>query len=137
MNGTASAPSPSWSLARRLKAARGEELPRAETHRCVAIEPLPACVLGPWADGQVKPITLEHVMTVAELIEELRSLPSDLPVLVEGYETGWDGIHSMRELGVESVPNANDWDGEFREALELGQSVQPAVLLVGRRGSRR
>lgn len=76
-------------------------------------------------------------MTAAELMERLRSLPPDLPVLVEGYETGWDVIHLMREFGAESVPNANDWDGEFREASESGRSGRPADLLVGRRGSRR
>lgn len=31
---------------------------------------------------------LENRMNVAELIEHLRKFPDDLPVLIEGYETG-------------------------------------------------
>lgn len=76
-------------------------------------------------------------MTAAELIEHLRSLPPDRPVLVEGYENGWDEVCSVRVLGVEKVLNANDWDGEFREPEASGHEVEPAILLVGRRGNLR
>lgn len=95
-------------------------------------------------------------MTVAELIEQLRQLPADLPVLVEGYETGWDGIHELRTAGVMRYRRAQDWDGECRTPGkfvgkpfvllddeypsaddECKQTEKPAVLIVGRRGHRR
>ena len=76
-------------------------------------------------------------MKVSELIEHLRTLPGDLPVLVEGYETGWDGIHELREAGMVRYRKAEDWDGEYREASEFNQSGKPAVLIVGRRDHRR
>ncbi len=79
-------------------------------------------------------------MTVAELIEQLQKFPQTLPVLVEGYETGWDGIHLLRTVCVEPNLKKEDWDGEFSEAPEngeSGQSDQPAVLIFGRRGYRR
>lgn len=76
-------------------------------------------------------------MNVAELIEHLRKFPANLPVLIEGYETGWDGIHELRTAGVVLYRNAEAWDGEYQLATEFKQAGQPAVLLVGRRGARR
>jgi hypothetical protein len=37
-------------------------------------------------------------MNVEELIEQLHHLPGNLPVLIEGYETGWDGFMSCELL---------------------------------------
>ena len=76
-------------------------------------------------------------MNVEELIEQLRQLPGNLPVLVEGYETGWDGIHELRIAGVVPYRKAEEWDGEYHLATDFKQAGQPAVLLVGRRGERR
>ena len=76
-------------------------------------------------------------MNVEELIEQLRQLPGNLPVLVEGYETGWDGIHELRTAGVVPYRKAEEWDGEYHLATDFKQAGQPAVLLVGRRGERR
>jgi hypothetical protein len=76
-------------------------------------------------------------MTVAELIEHLQKFPQTFPVLVEGYEAGWDGIHELRTAGMVRYRKAEDWDGEFREAAEFKQSGQPAVLIFGRRDGRR
>lgn len=76
-------------------------------------------------------------MNVEELIEQLHQLPGNLPVLIEGYETGWDGIHELRTTDVVPYRKAEAWDGEYRLATEFKQPGQPAVLLVGRRGERR
>ena len=95
-------------------------------------------------------------MTVTELIEHLRTLPGDLHVLVEGYETGWDDIHEMRTTGVVRSRRAREWDGEYQKSGEFvrmprlllddkdpsaddecNQTEMPAVLIVGRRGQRR
>ena len=76
-------------------------------------------------------------MNVEELIEQLQQLPGNLPVLIEGYETGWDGIHELRTTGVVPYRKAQAWDGEYHLATEFKQAGQPAVLIVGRRGERR
>ena len=76
-------------------------------------------------------------MNVEELVEQLQQLPGNLPVLIEGYETGWDGIHELRTAGVVPYRKAEAWDGEYHLATEFKQAGQPAVLLVGRRGERR
>lgn len=75
-------------------------------------------------------------MTIAELIEHLNHYPADMPVLVQGYETGWDSIHALREAVVVPFKKAHEWDGEFREAGEFkcpGKPVQ-ALLIEGKRG---
>lgn len=76
-------------------------------------------------------------MTVDELLEQLRQLPGNLPVLVEGYESGFDGIRELRTAGVVPYRKAEAWDGEDHLATEFKQAGQPAVLLVGRRRHRR
>jgi hypothetical protein len=53
-------------------------------------------------------------MTAAELIEHLRQVPPDTPVFVQGYETGWDAIHTVKQTSVVPYRRAQDWDGEFR-----------------------
>ena len=76
-------------------------------------------------------------MTVAELIAHLSQFPADLPVLVEGYESGWDAIHALRTDGVVFSPKAADWNGEYRLAADSQQAGQSALLMVGRRGAMR
>ena len=87
-------------------------------------------------------MTSPCTLTVAELMERLREMPPELPVLVEGYETGLDAIYSLRETVVIQSTNCEDWDGEFEEPKNLQpapQGVAPfrALLILGRRGSRR
>ncbi|HEV3157771.1 MAG TPA: hypothetical protein VGZ00_10535 [Candidatus Baltobacteraceae bacterium] len=76
-------------------------------------------------------------MNVSELIEHLRTFPPDLPVLVEGYETGWDRIHKLRETAIVRFDKAREWDGEYREASETKQTGTAALLIVGLRGELR
>lgn len=71
-------------------------------------------------------------MTVAELIKVLRGLPADLPVLVQGYETGWDGIHTIEVQCIERYRKAQPWDGEYQDG-----SDQSAALIIGRREAQR
>ncbi len=76
-------------------------------------------------------------MTASELLEQLRSLPPNTPILVEGYETGLDLICSLRQAVVHPYRRAQEWDGEYREA-QVGESGgMPAAVLLGRRGQRR
>ncbi|WP_313263064.1 hypothetical protein [Stutzerimonas kunmingensis] len=60
-------------------------------------------------------------MTVAQLIQLLQQFPDDMAVLVEGYENGYDPIHSLSIQELAGVQNAADYDGLF-------VSVQPSHL---------
>jgi len=79
-------------------------------------------------------------MTAEELIEQLKTLPPETPVLVEGYETGFDKIMNLKTQKVVQYRNAQEWDGEFQAPDRFSNpeagSFQAAVIL-GRRGSRR
>jgi hypothetical protein len=72
-------------------------------------------------------------MTAAELLEQLRLIPGDTPVLVEGYETGMDAIVLLRQAVVTKSRKVQDWDGEYREVQDGGRGGKTAVLLIGRR----
>jgi addiction module HigA family antidote len=76
---------------------------------------------------------------VAELIALLRQFPPDAPVVVEGYETGYDGVHSVQATPVAPFDSAQDWDGEFQSPKDVGINT-PSLLgvqIIGRRGHRR
>ena len=78
------------------------------------------------------------IMTVQDLITCLHQFPSDLPVLVEGYETGWDGIVHLVQDDVQLSTKAQEWDGEFKKLTEFSHPTppgKPAVLIVGKRCS--
>lgn len=111
-----------------------------------------------WETLAVRPKKDEQEMSVAGLIEILRTYPQDLPVLVEGYEGGWDKIHSFRKKKVVSY-DGEWWYGEYFEPSEAkkvrsasehwliksahsqievaGKDPKTALLIVGRRGGRR
>ncbi|MFB2765070.1 hypothetical protein [Marinobacter shengliensis] len=79
-------------------------------------------------------------MTAEELIARLEALPPDTPVLVEGYETGFDDIVEFTSEQVVRYRHAQEWDGEYQtldrfSSQETG-ALQAAVIW-GRRGHRR
>jgi hypothetical protein len=57
-------------------------------------------------------------MTVNELIEQLQQFDPALPILVEGYETGWDSILKLRPANLIRDQKPLEWDGEYRENSE-------------------
>ena len=76
-------------------------------------------------------------MTAEELIERLKSLPPETPVLVEGYETGFDEIVDIKAQEVVRYRNAQEWDGEYRAAdnfSQPGKGMVNAAVILGRRG---
>lgn len=76
-------------------------------------------------------------MTVEELIEQLKALPPHSPVLVEGYESGYDGIVALESQEVCRYRNAQEWDGEYRARGDFSgkeSKTEPAVVIIGRRG---
>jgi hypothetical protein len=79
-------------------------------------------------------------MTVGDLKALLEQFPPDAPVIVEGYETGWDGVHSVQDALVVPRQSAEDWDGEFQSVKDAEGANVPstlAVQIIGRRGHRR
>ena len=49
-------------------------------------------------------------MIAEELIKRLKSLPPETPVLVEGYETGFDEIEDLRALEVFRLDQPAEWE---------------------------
>lgn len=79
-------------------------------------------------------------MTVQELIEQLKALPPETPVLVEGYETGYDDIVNLKPQEVFRYRNAQEWDGEYQILDKFsvkGSKTATAVVIIGRRGQLR
>jgi hypothetical protein len=76
-------------------------------------------------------------MTADELIKQLQKLPPDTPVLVEGYETGFDDIVELRSVQVFRFRKAAEWDGEYQTPDNFtgsGSRPSPAAAFLGRRG---
>lgn len=69
-------------------------------------------------------------MKVAQLIQLLSDYPAETEVLVEGYENGYDPVHSLSIRTVAKVLNPADYDGLFDtpDNLEL---EAPSEKLTG------
>ena len=66
--------------------------------------------------------------TVKSLIEELKKYPEDMPVLVDGYEGGFDNIHN---IGPEEVfYEANTYCGEFESKEYICDGDEREVYTV-------
>lgn len=76
---------------------------------------------------------IRKVMTAGQLIEILKKHRADLPVLVEGYETGFDPIHSIVPAKAIPNPQNQDYDGEYEKD---GQGSD-CLLILGKSEYRR
>lgn len=63
-------------------------------------------------------------MTAEELIAQLKTLPPETSILVEGYETGFDGIVGLETVEVARIAQPEDWEGEFDKPAQLPYSDQ-------------
>ena len=52
-------------------------------------------------------------MTVNDLIIKLREMPEDMPVVVRGYEGGYDDINGVKMLKLNLNPNA--WNPSYKD----------------------
>jgi hypothetical protein len=52
--------------------------------------------------------------TVEELIEILKQYPQEMPVVVTGYETGYENFYPPSAKKVKHLPNNPYFDGEFQ-----------------------
>ncbi len=67
--------------------------------------------------------------TVAELIEKLKLFPDDLPVLVSGYEGGFENITLPKVERLKNYPEKKYWDGEFQTIVNEDKDSFEAVIL--------
>ena len=68
-------------------------------------------------------------MKVKELIEALKQFPGDLPVLTDGYETGFEEIRSPRIIEVKHEPKKPYYDGEYQAVEEKSATSIKAVAI--------
>ncbi len=61
-------------------------------------------------------------MTVKQLIETLQEYPSDLLVVTEGYENGYNPIKRISKISVTETKNKKWWDGKY-DQIENGIEV--------------
>jgi len=67
--------------------------------------------------------------TVGQLIESLRSLPQDLPVLTSGYEGGFENFYPLSIIKVRHEPENEYYEGEFQVAEDGDEKTFDAVVL--------
>ncbi len=70
-------------------------------------------------------------MTVAELIAHLSQLDPNLPVLVDGYEFGYDTAQTPVKVRVQRVANKS-YAGTFQDAKSDSQVDVIDAALIGR-----
>lgn len=78
----------------------------------------------------MKALNTDKAMTVKELITILSGMPQDLPVLVSGYESGFEHFYHPTIAEVVHCPENMYYDGEYQIA-EGDSSVKriQAILL--------
>ncbi|MCK9269041.1 MAG: hypothetical protein RBR47_11840 [Bacteroidales bacterium] len=69
--------------------------------------------------------------TAGSLMEILKDLPTDMPVVVSGYETGYENIYPPQIMKLTFHPESAYWDGQFRVA-EPDESDCFEALVLGR-----
>ena len=69
----------------------------------------------------------EDIATVKELIEILKTMPQDAPVLVSGYESGYENFYHPMLKKVEHFPENMYYDGAYQ--LAENDNGMEAVIL--------
>jgi len=67
--------------------------------------------------------------TVRQLIEILKSLPQDLPILTSGYESGFENFYHPEIAELKHEPENMYYDGEFQVAEDEKEETFDAVVL--------
>jgi hypothetical protein len=69
--------------------------------------------------------------TVGQLVDFLKSLPQDLPVLTSGYENGFENFYQPIIIKVKHEPENMYYEGEF-QAAENGDEETFEVVVIRR-----
>ncbi len=67
--------------------------------------------------------------TVGQLIEILKSLPQDLPVLTSGSESGFENFYKPDIIKVNHEPENMYYEGEFQVAEDGDEETFEAVVI--------
>lgn len=67
--------------------------------------------------------------TVAQLIEELKKFPPELPVITTGYEGENENILLPTFINVKFVPDEPCYNGQFHQTIETDENSFEAVLI--------
>ena len=67
--------------------------------------------------------------TVGQLVEFLKTLPQDLPVLTSGYENGFEYFYQPSIIKVRHEPENMYYEGEFQAAEEGDGGTFDVVVL--------
>jgi hypothetical protein len=67
--------------------------------------------------------------TVGQLVDLLKTLPQDLPVLTSGYENGFENFYEPEIIKVKHEPENPYYDGEFQVADGGDERALDAVVI--------
>ena len=67
--------------------------------------------------------------TVGQLVEFLKTLPQDLPILTSGYENGFENFYQPDIIKVKHEPENMYYEGEFQISDEEDKNTFKAVVL--------
>ena len=67
--------------------------------------------------------------TVGQLVDLLKTLPQDLPVLTSGYENGFENFYQPSIIKVKHEPENMYYEGEFQVAEDGDVGTFDAVVL--------
>lgn len=62
-------------------------------------------------------------MTVKELIEKLQQFPADCPVVLDGYEDGYNEATDIRTKTISRQDSAEWFNGEFDDTEDGNEAV--------------
>ncbi|NOR16318.1 hypothetical protein GQ543_01205 [candidate division WOR-3 bacterium] len=67
--------------------------------------------------------------TVGQLVDFLKSLPQDLPVLTSGYENGFENFYQPSIIKVKHEPENEYYEGEFQVAEGEDEETFDVVVI--------
>ena len=67
--------------------------------------------------------------TIAKLIEELKKLPQDLPVITSGYEGEYENILPPKTIIVKLVSDEPWYNGQFQKTEKTEPEAFKAVVI--------
>lgn len=68
--------------------------------------------------------------TAAQLIEILKGFPQDMPVVVSGYESGYENFYQPIIRKLTHKPENMHWDGQFQPAETADKQTFEAIILA-------
>ena len=71
----------------------------------------------------------EDNITLKELIQILKKFPEDLPVLVDGYESGFEHFYSPNIQKLKYEPENRHFDGEYQRIDNKHEKSIDGVVL--------